>query len=92
MNTTTEPPRSSHNKGKFIDRTGQEFGRLRVLRTYMRQFTEGNRSVCDCECAPDLGGCGTKLMVRTNALVSQNGTESCGCLRDEENKKRRAGA
>lgn len=59
---------------KFIDLTGQKFGRLTVIR---RAENKG-KSVCWlCKC-----DCGNEVEVRSADL--RNGmSKSCGCLRDE---------
>jgi hypothetical protein len=56
---------------KFVDRTGQVFGRLRVVE---RAGTDQNKKVvwrCLCEC-------GTEVCVPSGSLVTGN-TTSCGC-------------
>ncbi len=54
---------------KFINRTGQRFGRLFVVECKPR--------VCSCKC-----DCGNVLDVVTGNLTSEN-TQSCGCLQRE---------
>jgi len=57
---------------RFIDRTGQKFGKLTVL---SRQGTNQNKKVlwgCLCDC-------GNKIDVVAGALVTGN-TTSCGCI------------
>lgn len=57
--------------GRFVDRTGQVFGRLRVLD---RAGTDQNKKVvwrCACDC-------GKEVLVPSGSLVTGN-TTSCGC-------------
>lgn len=67
--------------GKFIDLTGQRFGRLNVVgfarKTKDRQF------MWKCKC-----DCGNEVYVRGYSLRSGN-TRSCGCLQVETNIKLR---
>lgn len=61
--------------GRFIDRTGQIFGRLRVTG---RAGTDQNKKViwnCLCEC-------GAEALVTAGSLVTGN-TTSCGCYLKE---------
>lgn len=61
--------------GKFVDRTGQSFGRLRVVE---RAGTNTLKKVlwkCRCEC-------GTIVVVPSGGLVTGN-TTSCGCYRKD---------
>lgn len=65
--------------GRFVDRTGQVFGRLRVLE---RAGTDQNlkvlwRCVCDC---------GKETVVPSGSLVTGN-TTSCGCFLKEKTTK-----
>lgn len=66
---------------KFIDLTGQRFGRLLVLgfdkKDRFRQFMW----LCKCDC-------GNVVSVRGYSLRSGN-TQSCGCLQKETNVKLR---
>lgn len=57
---------------KFIDRTGQQFDRLRVLTRFGRDSSAKTLWLCVCEC-------GTFVRVNACALVTGN-TRSCGCL------------
>lgn len=61
--------------GKFIDLTGQKFGRLTVL--YRCDYKTNNdimwHCVCDCENEKDVQG----------KLIRYGRTKSCGCLHDE---------
>lgn len=68
-----------------LNLTGQEFGRLRVLRLAEPRRTAGGKTrrrwVCLCD--PRLGGCGQETLVTTEALRRgdlPSGTRSCGCL------------
>ena len=56
---------------KFIDLTGQKFGRLTVIYWIGR---ENGRTLWKCKCA-----CGKDAIVSTGSLRSAN-TQSCGCL------------
>lgn len=58
--------------GRFIDRTGQQFGRLTVL---CREGTNAAKKVMwRCACV-----CGKEVVVTSGSLVTGN-TASCGCL------------
>jgi hypothetical protein len=61
---------------KFIDLTGQVFGRLTVLRS-----TEHKRTLWICRCS-----CGNAKIVSSNNLRKQF-THSCGCLLSEYRKR-----
>lgn len=72
-------------KKQMLDLTGQQFGRLTVLRLAPRKpnLSPKNkylRWVCKCDC-------GKTVEVQSNCLRSGN-TRSCGCLRREESKKK----
>lgn len=58
--------------GKFIDRTGQVFGRLTVLRRAENTTKKGTRWYCQCECG------NIKSILSDNLL--NGSTRSCGCL------------
>lgn len=61
---------------KFIDRTGQIFGRLQVI---CRAGTDQNKKVLwNCLCV-----CGEKVVVTAGSLVTGN-TASCGCFLKEK--------
>lgn len=61
---------------KFIDRTGQTFGRLQVI---CRAGTDQNKKVLwDCLCV-----CGKKVLVTAGSLVTGN-TTSCKCFLKEQ--------
>lgn len=65
---------------KFIDLTGQTFGKLTVItRTDNDKY---GRAVWICDCA-----CGNKKVVAGKLLRSGH-TQSCGCLNGEVNSKR----
>lgn len=64
---------------KFIDRTGQIFGRLTVV----YPITKDGRKVWVCRCQ-----CGKDKTVRASELT-QGKTQSCGCLRSECTSQRR---
>lgn len=58
--------------GKFIDLTGQRFGRLVVLERASNGSYQQTRWLCQCDC-------GNKCIVQAGALKSGN-SKSCGCL------------
>jgi len=67
--------------GKFIDLTGQKFGRLTAIRRIPRK--DGDKSKfawweCQCEC-------GNVIDVRSGELIRLH-TKSCGCLNNERRK------
>ena len=71
--------------GKFIDITGQKFGRLEVVRFSGKTKHRHSIWLCNCDC-------GNTLTVEKPALVSGK-TRSCGCLHDEQSAANgRAGA
>ena len=60
--------------GKFIDLTGQKFGRLTVIK---RVENKGKETCWLCKC-----DCGNEIIVQSNNLKSGN-SKSCGCLNKE---------
>ena len=58
--------------GKFVDRTGQLFGRLRVVSEAGRNRLKKVLWKCQCDC-------GGFITVPSGALVTGN-TKSCGCV------------
>jgi hypothetical protein len=60
--------------GKFIDLTGQKFGKLTAL-SYKTVRQNNHRSIVVWECACD---CGNIVSVRSSSLTSGN-SRSCGC-------------
>lgn len=60
--------------GKFIDLTGQKFGKLTVIKR-SGSDNHGATWLCLCEC-------GNSIIVSSGNLKSGN-TKSCGCLRQE---------
>jgi hypothetical protein len=68
------PPRKFNAHFKFIDRTGQEFERLRVVYYVGRK---GIRTLWLCKCR-----CGNYTVVSSDNLA-QRRTRSCGCLLNE---------
>ena len=60
---------------KFLDLTGQRFGKLTVIK-FSKDVQSGNRKrkywLCQCDC-------GNTKEVRTDCLTSGN-VKSCGCL------------
>lgn len=64
---------------KQIDITGQQFGRLRVIRP--AEFGDTNEYwLCMCECGNEV--------VRTKSALLKGTTESCGCLRKERQREK----
>ena len=62
-------------KPRFIDRTGQQFGKLTVIRLAERKAEgrgDGSSWLCKCDC-------GNEAIVRTTNLATGH-TKSCGCL------------
>jgi hypothetical protein len=60
---------------KFLDLTGQRFGRLLVVER--DENDENDKVVWKCQC-----DCGTITFVRTSSL-REGTTKSCGCLHRE---------
>jgi len=66
---------------KFIDLTGQKFGRLTVIRRSYPNGTKNTYWLCRCEC-------GIEKAIQGGSL--RNGaTKSCGCLNKESPNNRR---
>jgi len=61
---------------KFIDITGQKFGRLTVLKKTIERKNGGVIWLCKCEC-------GSELNTRADSL-KEGRTKSCGCLQREK--------
>lgn len=66
---------------KFIDLTGQRFGRLTVLKFDRQDSFRQYMWICKCDC-------GNVTSVRGYSLRSGN-TQSCGCIQKETNIKLR---
>lgn len=64
--------------GKFIDLTGQKFGRLTVVKRVEDVRLGRPRWLCKCDC-------GNECIVTSHNL--KNGTKSCGCLKSENTIK-----
>ena len=62
--------------GKFIDLTGQKYGKLTILKK-SEQRTSGGRIQWECECE-----CGNKILATGDHLRSGH-TKSCGCLQKQ---------
>lgn len=60
---------------RFIDVSGQTFGRLTVLRGAEQTSPAGKLWVCSCECGGET--------VTTSLKLRSGHTQSCGCLRRE---------
>lgn len=67
---------------RFIDLTGQVFGRLTVLRQALKEKGKHTKWVCQCSCEK-----GTIKIVDGSALRSGH-TQSCGCLAVENGIKK----
>lgn len=71
--------------GKFIDLTGQRFGRLVVTGRAPNQYTSGGHKkimwFCDCDC-------GTKDKIAEGGDLRNGHTKSCGCYNIEAIKNR----
>ena len=61
--------------GKFIDLTGQKFGRLTVIKRAENDKSNRVQWLCQCEC-------GNTKVIRGNDLKLGN-IKSCGCLRED---------
>ena len=64
---------------KFIDLTGQRFGRLVVLFRDVNKVSKNGRQVVMWKCVCD---CGNELSVSGDSLRNNN-TRSCGCIQTE---------
>ena len=65
--------------GKFVDLTGQRFGRLVVIKLLTSKGTKRLKWLCKCDC-------GNECVVLGHNLVGGH-TKSCGCLRKEKTRK-----
>lgn len=61
--------------GKFIDLTGQKFGRLTVIERVENNKWGGAQWLCNCSCK--------KQIITTGDRLIRVVTKSCGCLRKE---------
>lgn len=75
-NQTTSYKDTAHGR-KMINLSGERFGRLLVLRTYMKPSKYGSKSFSDCLC-----DCGNKTTVMSASLTSGD-SKSCKCLNKE---------
>ena len=66
----------------FIDRTGEVYGRLTVIR-YLGKVPGKVKNYWECSCS-----CGTKVQITTSNLATGH-TQSCGCLLKETLENRR---
>ena len=64
---------------KFVDLTGQRFGRLVVIKLSTPKGTKHHKWLCKCDC-------GNECVVLGHNLVGGH-TKSCGCLRKEKARK-----
>ena len=62
--------------GKFVDLTGQRFGRLVVINLLTSKDAKRLKWLCKCDC-------GNECVVLGHNLVAGH-TKSCGCLRNEK--------
>ncbi len=67
--------------GKFIDLTGQKFGRLIVIQRLENDINDNLRWLCECDCEE-----GERIIAQGGDL-KRGHTKSCGCLRKEITKK-----
>lgn len=59
--------------GKFVNRTGQKFGRLLVLEKTDQRNPSGNiKWRCQCDCG--------SIVIVPGSCLQQGTTQSCGCL------------
>ena len=65
--------------GKFVDLTGQRFGRLVVINLLTSKDAKRLKWLCKCDC-------GNECVVLGHNLVGGH-TKSCGCLRKEKARK-----
>lgn len=65
--------------GKYIDLTGQRFGRLVCVKDAGRNNNGGVLWKCICDC--------DMVVVVSNGALRSGGTVSCGCLRKEKTLK-----
>ena len=66
--------------GKFVDLTGQKFGRLSVVKR-VESVKKGRGAYWFCKC-----DCGNEVVVRTGNLKGT--TKSCGCLHKELSRQK----
>ena len=66
--------------GKFVDRTGDECGRLKVMQQDVKRTASTKYIYWFCQCT-----CGNIVSVRSDMLGRK--TNSCGCLKLEQNTK-----
>lgn len=71
--------------GKFIDLTGQKFGKLTAIEVVKNHNRKGNESHWKCLC-----DCGNYTVVRSSEL-RHLGTKSCGCSSKELEHQTRYG-
>lgn len=62
---------------KFIDLTGQKFGRLIVVRRVDNNKWGHYQWLCECDC-------GKKKIIVTGSDLKRGHTQSCGCLQKEK--------
>ena len=76
----TYPVYHGESSHRFVNRTGQKYGRWTLLYRTNNASCGHSQYVCVCDC-------GTVAVVSTNALV-RGVSKSCGCLRDEKSAQR----
>lgn len=73
--------------GKFIDLTGQRFGKLTVIKRGEDYITpQGNKVLrweCLCDCQLELPKEKRKLVLRVGSSLKRGTAKSCGCLQRE---------
>jgi hypothetical protein len=68
-------------KGRLKELTGKRFGRLLVVRR-AANYGNGTKWECVCDCGE------STIVMRTNLVREEGGTQSCGCLGPEQLKER----
>lgn len=72
--------------GKFIDLTGQKFGKLTVLKQLPNHYTSGGNKVhkwlCECNCGRD-----NNVICSTNDLRSKKRWRCTYCVKDDAAKR-----
>ena len=66
--------------GKFVDITGEKYGRLQVLAKDDASKSKYAMWICKCECG--------SIVIKRGSSLRSGHTKSCGCLHDELSSKR----